>query len=457
MPDAGELFASVTSGDFDSDVQPPDTEVDALAVPATDADALPAATAAADADAEAGGGAAPDPARRVLAPDADTPKLHKVLAQAGVGSRRDLEQMILDKRVTVNGEPAHIGQRISLGDRVAVDGKPVRVRIAPLPHARASRTTSRPARSSRHDDPQQRPTVFRRLPRLQQGKWQSVGRLDINTEGLLLFTNSGELANQLMHPRFGVEREYAVRVLGTLDGEARARLLEGVEIEGQTGRVQEHRRRRRRGRQPLVPRRHHRRPQPRGAQAVRGGRPDGEPADPHPLRIGGAAARLAARCLGRSCRRRRQVAAPPDRARCRRRGRPCQPQARPRRPRRARPEATRRGAPGQPPPGRAAQRGAATRARRRRPSAGRGPTVSITPTGRLASSACRRASATRPCMPTNSTNGTTSRWSRLPTFPIRCSRPSISARFARRAAPGASSATTRRSRIRCSRRTTSAP
>ena len=84
-----------------------------------------------------------------------------------------------------------------------------------------------------HDDPQQRPTVFRRLPRLQQGKWQSVGRLDINTEGLLLFTNSGELANQLMHPRFGVEREYAVRVLGTLDDAARAKLLEGVEIDGQ--------------------------------------------------------------------------------------------------------------------------------------------------------------------------------------------------------------------------------
>ena len=84
-----------------------------------------------------------------------------------------------------------------------------------------------------HDDPQQRPTVFRKLPRLAQGKWQSVGRLDINTEGLLLFTNSGELANQLMHPRFGVEREYAVRVLGTLDDEQREQLLDGVEIDGQ--------------------------------------------------------------------------------------------------------------------------------------------------------------------------------------------------------------------------------
>jgi 23S rRNA pseudouridine2605 synthase len=229
MPDASELFASVTSGAFDSDVRAPDTAVDALAEPAADPDASPVEMAVPEADVGVG---AQDPARRVLAPDADTPKLQKVLAQAGVGSRRDLEQMILDKRVTVNDEPAHIGQRISWGDRVAVDGKPVRVRIAPLPtrviayHKPAGEVVS-------HDDPQQRPTVFRRLPRLQHGKWQSVGRLDINTEGLLLFTTSGELANQLMHPRFGVEREYAVRVLGTLDGEARARLLEGLVIEGQ--------------------------------------------------------------------------------------------------------------------------------------------------------------------------------------------------------------------------------
>jgi pseudouridine synthase len=77
-----------------------------------------------------------------------------------------------------------------------------------------------------HDDPQNRPTVFRKLPRLQHGKWQSVGRLDLNTEGLLLFTSSGELANKLMHPRFGLEREYAVRVLGALSNEEKQRLLE---------------------------------------------------------------------------------------------------------------------------------------------------------------------------------------------------------------------------------------
>lgn len=171
-------------------------------------------------------------AKRVLKPEPEAPKLHKVLAQSGVGSRRDMEQMILDGQVTVNGEPAHVGQRISFGDQVKVAGKPVKVRIVPPPprilayHKPVGEVVT-------HSDPEQRPTVFRRLPRLQQGKWQSVGRLDINTEGLLLFTNSGELANQLMHPRFGVEREYAVRVLGTLEDEGRARLLEGVEIEGQ--------------------------------------------------------------------------------------------------------------------------------------------------------------------------------------------------------------------------------
>ena len=212
MPAPGELFAEVVSGAFDADPSP--AEPDSAAIE-------PVAAAAPVA-----------PPRRVLPPEPDSPKLHKVLAQAGVGSRRDLEQMILDGRITVNGQPAHVGQRISWGDRISFDGKPVRYRIAPPPprvlayHKPAGEVVT-------HDDPQQRPTVFRRLPRLPHGKWQSVGRLDINTEGLLLFTNSGELANQLMHPRFGVEREYAVRSLGTLDDEAKARLLEGVEIEGQ--------------------------------------------------------------------------------------------------------------------------------------------------------------------------------------------------------------------------------
>jgi 23S rRNA pseudouridine2605 synthase len=172
------------------------------------------------------------PTKRVLRPEPDAPKLQKVLAQSGVGSRRDIEEMIEEGRITVNDEVAHIGQRISFGDRIGVDGKPIRVRIQPPP-ARILAYHKPVGEVVTHEDPQDRPTVFRHLPRLQHGKWQSVGRLDLNTEGLLLFSNSGDLANQLMHPRFGVEREYAVRVLGTLTPENKSQLLQGVDIEGQ--------------------------------------------------------------------------------------------------------------------------------------------------------------------------------------------------------------------------------
>ncbi len=233
------LFADVMSGEFD---------LASTAAPAADADAttLPATTAAPaddavgdDSDSEGdeesvdAGGVTDAPGKRVLAPDPDAPKLQKVLAQAGVGSRRDMEDLIQQGAITVNGERAHIGQRISFRDRIAVNGKPIKFRIAP-PTPRVVAYHKPAGEVVTHDDPQQRPTVFRRLPRLPHGKWLSVGRLDINTEGLLLFTNSGELANQLMHPRFGVEREYAVRVLGVLDKEGRERLIAGVSIDGQT-------------------------------------------------------------------------------------------------------------------------------------------------------------------------------------------------------------------------------
>ena len=197
--DVGEVFAQVLSGEFD--VEPPADE--------------PAA-----------------PPKRVLRPEPEAPKLHKVLAQSGIGSRRDMEQAIVDGLVEVNGQLAHTGQRISFGDQIKVNGKPVRVRIIPPP-PRIIAYHKPTGEVVTNDDPEHRPTVFRRLPRLPQGKWQAVGRLDINTEGLLLFTNSGDLANRLMHPRFGVEREYAVRVLGTLDAESKAMLLEGVTIDGQ--------------------------------------------------------------------------------------------------------------------------------------------------------------------------------------------------------------------------------
>ncbi|HSH89479.1 MAG TPA: pseudouridine synthase [Ramlibacter sp.] len=173
------------------------------------------------------GAAAP---KRVLLPQADTPKLHKVLAQAGMGSRLEMEQLIMEGRISVNNEPAHIGQRVQFGDQIKVNGKPIRFRIAPPP-ARVIAYHKPVGEVVTNDDPQNRPTVFRKLPRLPQGKWQSVGRLDLNTEGLLLFTSSGELANKLMHPRFGLEREYAVRVLGALSNEEKQRLLDGIELE----------------------------------------------------------------------------------------------------------------------------------------------------------------------------------------------------------------------------------
>jgi 23S rRNA pseudouridine2605 synthase len=188
-----------------------------------DAPAVEEAPAAVEAESE----------RRVLAPDPDSPKLQKVLAQSGVGSRRDIEAWIAEGKVDVNGETAHIGQRISFGDRVFLNGKPVKIRIHPgLPRVLAYHKPI--GEIVTFNDPEGRPTVFRNLPKLPMGKWLSIGRLDINTEGLLLFTNNGELANQLMHPRFGVEREYAVRTLGTLEDEQKAKLLAGVEVDGQT-------------------------------------------------------------------------------------------------------------------------------------------------------------------------------------------------------------------------------
>lgn len=169
------------------------------------------------------------PLKRVLLPQPESPKLHKVLAQAGMGSRLEMEQLIMEGRITVNNEPAHIGQRVQFGDHVKVNGKPIRFRIDPPP-ARVLAYHKPAGEVVTHDDPQNRPTVFRKLPKLFQGKWQSVGRLDLNTEGLLLFTSSGELANNLMHPRFGLEREYAVRVLGGLNPEEKQKLLSGVQL-----------------------------------------------------------------------------------------------------------------------------------------------------------------------------------------------------------------------------------
>ncbi len=157
-------------------------------------------------------------------------RLHKLLAQSGIGSRREMEELIAAGRVTVNGETAQIGQSATPADRIKVNGRLVNLKFFSRPprviiyHKPEGEIVSR-------DDPDHRPSVFNSLPRLSGSRWVAVGRLDFNTSGLLLFTTSGELANHLMHPRNNLVREYAVRVLGDLSLEAQQRLLQGVELD----------------------------------------------------------------------------------------------------------------------------------------------------------------------------------------------------------------------------------
>jgi 23S rRNA pseudouridine2605 synthase len=197
---------------------------------ASDADAVFSFVTSDAFDREEGGSGKPAKARRDLTAEDDAPKLHKVLAEAGMGSRRDMEELIIAGRVSVNGEPAHIGQRILPTDAVRINGKLVQRKVSKKPprvlvyHKPAGEIVS-------HDDPDGRPSVFDRLPTMKTGKWLAVGRLDFNTEGLLLFTTSGDLANRLMHPRYNIDREYAVRTLGELEEGMRQKLLAGVELE----------------------------------------------------------------------------------------------------------------------------------------------------------------------------------------------------------------------------------
>lgn len=168
--------------------------------------------------------------RRDLTSEDDAPKLHKILADSGLGSRRDMEDLIVAGRVSVNGEPAHTGQRILPTDQIRINGKPLQRKVSKKPprvlvyHKPAGEIVS-------HNDPEGRASVFDRLPSMKAAKWLAVGRLDFNTEGLLLFTTSGDLANRLMHPRYNIEREYAVRTLGELEEGMRQKLLHGVELE----------------------------------------------------------------------------------------------------------------------------------------------------------------------------------------------------------------------------------
>ncbi len=164
-------------------------------------------------------------------------RLHKVLASCGFGSRRHMEEMILAGRITVNREPADVGQKVSPGDEVRINGELVKVRFAE-PRARILMYHKPAGEIVTRDDPEGRPTVFEKLPNIGNGKWIAVGRLDFNTEGLLLFTNSGDLANRMMHPRYEVEREYAVRLMGTLAPEQQQQLLSGIELDDGPGKVE---------------------------------------------------------------------------------------------------------------------------------------------------------------------------------------------------------------------------
>ena len=166
-------------------------------------------------------------------PENDAPasqKLQKVLAGSGLGSRRDMETWIEAGRVSVNGTVATLGRRVSPGDRILVDNRPVKLNLEDeLPrvliyHKREGEIVSR-------DDPQARTTVFEELPRVRNGKWIAIGRLDFNTEGLLIFTTSGDLANRLMHPSFEVEREYSVRIMGELSQEQMRSMTAGIQLE----------------------------------------------------------------------------------------------------------------------------------------------------------------------------------------------------------------------------------
>nr|MBF0685163.1 23S rRNA pseudouridine(2605) synthase RluB [Pseudomonas sp.] len=158
-------------------------------------------------------------------------KLQKVLARMGLASRRDVESWIAAGRVKVNGAVASLGQRVDLHDAIAVDGRLIKRAEAAEVVRRVLIYNKPDGEICTRDDPEGRPTVFDRLPRPKEGRWINIGRLDINTTGLLLFTTDGELANRLMHPSYEMDREYAVRVRGEVDDEMIERLKTGVMLE----------------------------------------------------------------------------------------------------------------------------------------------------------------------------------------------------------------------------------
>lgn len=155
-------------------------------------------------------------------------KLQKVLARSGYGSRREMERWIGDGRFSINGDKAKLGDRVSRRDKVDLDGRQIEL-VSEVDSPRRVLIYNKPVGEvSTRNDPEGRPTVYDHLPPLKNARWIAIGRLDINTSGLLIFTSDGELANQMMHPSANIDREYAVRVLGNIDEEMIGRLKEGV-------------------------------------------------------------------------------------------------------------------------------------------------------------------------------------------------------------------------------------
>lgn len=158
-------------------------------------------------------------------------RLQKMLARVGIGSRRQIEQWMLEGRITINSVKAQLGDHISLSDVVKLDGRKVPLKAKEEVLRRVLIYHKPVGEVCTRRDPESRPTIFDHLPKLKNERWINVGRLDINTTGLLLLTNDGEWANRLMHPKMGLDREYAVRVLGKVPDEALERLKKGVILE----------------------------------------------------------------------------------------------------------------------------------------------------------------------------------------------------------------------------------
>ncbi len=166
----------------------------------------------------------------VADPNAVPQRLHKLLALSGLGSRREMETLIANGRITINGKVAQVGAAVVAGDVVRLDSRPLRLQFeAELPKVLVYHKPEGEIVSQ--DDPEKRATVFDKLPRVKGAKWIAIGRLDINTSGLLIFTTSGELANHFMHPRYEVEREYAVRIFGELTEGQLLQLTQGIELD----------------------------------------------------------------------------------------------------------------------------------------------------------------------------------------------------------------------------------